>query len=68
MLLEFLYEALRSSHGICLQTNDVEHLRAKLYAARKASLDPDLDCLSFQPSPTDLHQLWITKKGAPNGP
>ena len=67
MLLEFLYEALRSTHGVCLQTDNVESLRAKLYAARKASLDPDLDVLSFQPSPTDPHQLWITKKGPANG-
>lgn len=63
MLLEFLYEALRSEHGICLQTSDVTSLRAKLYTVRKAALDPDLDCLSFQPSPTDPNQLWITKKG-----
>ena len=67
MLLEYLYAALRSPHGVCLQTDDVERLRAKLYACRKAALDPELDCLSILPSPTDPSQLWIIKKGTPDG-
>ena len=67
MFLEYLYAALRSPNGVCLQCSDIEWLRQKLYACRKAALDPELDCLSFQPSPNDPCQLWITKKGPANG-
>lgn len=64
--LEYLYDALRSPRGIVLRTNDVERLRAKLYATRKETLDPDLEVLSFIPSPTDPSELWLVRKGAPN--
>lgn len=60
-LLEILYEAYRSEHGLIIQTNDPERLRQKLYAERKK--DPDLACLGFRISPTQPEsQLFVVKK------
>lgn len=62
MLLELLYDALRSEVGVVVRTNNVERLRAKLYPLRKQ--DPDLAALSFVVSPVDPEgELWIVKKG-----
>jgi hypothetical protein len=60
MLLELLYDALRADIGVCVETNDPERLRMKLYAARKE--DPQLGVLSFIISPTNpTSDLWIIK-------
>jgi len=61
-MLHFLYQALNSPRGICLQVEgDIEHFRKKLYRERDKATDPDLATLSLQISPTDPTQLWITK-------
>lgn len=50
-LVELLYKALNSTHGILATTNDVERLRQKLYEARK--IDEELSVLILSPYPTD---------------
>lgn len=64
-MLEILYAALASPKGVVVKTNDVERLRAKLYAARREEHDEALNSLGFTPSPTSEDELWIVKKGAP---
>lgn len=68
--LELLYQAIAAKLGVVVETDAVELLRQKLYAARTASLDPALDNLSFIISPTNPQsELWIVKKvpDAPQG-
>lgn len=60
-LLQLLYEALRSHHGIVVATPDAEFLRQKLYPLRKK--EPEFDCLSFVISPMNNGDLWVLKKG-----
>lgn len=62
LTLSLLYEALSQTSGLVLQVSDVERARQKLYKLRADAKDPDLDCLSLVPSPTDKTQLWIVKK------
>jgi hypothetical protein len=67
-LLELLYRALRSEHGVavkCIPSPLV--VRQKLYAVRRAQNDPALSPLSFVEGPND--QLWIvkTRKDLPDG-
>lgn len=66
--LQYLYQALTSEEGICLQVDEGERKQAvqRLYAARREAKDPQLDILGFVMSPTDENQLWIMKK-KPNG-
>lgn len=63
-LIELLYEAIRAERGIKVQviSPSVELFRAKLYAARKDTLDPDLDALAFWISPVNPNTIWIGKK------
>jgi len=67
-VLELLYEALRAEVGIKVSviSPSVELFRAKLYAARKDSNDPDLDQLAFWISPLDPNVVWIGKKNGPH--
>jgi hypothetical protein len=61
-LIELLYAALNSEHGVVVATDDAVRLRSKLYPLRKS--DPDLACLSFTLSPTNPSgELWILKNG-----
>jgi len=63
--LELLYTALASEAGIVVQSDDPPRLRQKLYTARRESLDPSRDCLSFVESRTNpSEQLWIVKRPA----
>ena len=64
MSLEFLYQALSASHGICVRSDDVPALQQRLYKVRREACDPALDVLSLVPSPTDSTELWIVKKGS----
>lgn len=66
-MLEFLYQALSAPFGIVLRTNDVEKLRARLYAARKEAQDLDLDNLSLVPSPYSSSELWILRRAPKKG-
>lgn len=60
-LIEHLYRAMNSEFGVVVQTNNVERLRAKLYAERKK--DPDLAALSINISRTSPEtEIWIIKK------
>lgn len=62
-LSEFLYRALDSKFGIAILTSDVTTLRAKLYAARKAALNPAFEELAIKPSnslPDSV--LWIVRR------
>lgn len=60
-LLELLYRALHSAHGIVVETEDATRLKQQLYKARAS--DPDLACLSFLTSPFNPQgQIIILKK------
>jgi hypothetical protein len=60
-LIDFLYRALNSPHGIVVETSDPERLRQKLYAERKK--DPDLAVISINISRTQPEsQLWLVKR------
>lgn len=49
-LSHFLYAALNAKYGVIVRTDNVELLKAKLYAERKK--DPDLACISIATSRT----------------
>jgi len=59
-LLDLLYAAYHSELGICVETNDAERLRQKLYPMRKEN--PDFDPLAFVISPLNGIDLWIMKQ------
>lgn len=59
-LLEILYDALRAEVGVIVRTDDVGHLRQKLYQLQKE--EEELEQLSFVVSPTDPNsELWVIK-------
>lgn len=63
MYLELLYKALDSQFGIVVSTDDVERLRAKLYAERRAVQNPAFEDLVFKPSHANpTTELWIARK------
>jgi len=64
-MLEHLYNALASPFGIILECNDVRALRQRLYTERRAAQDPQLNLLSFVPSPFNPQQLWLVKRPEP---
>lgn len=61
-LLELWYAALRAEVGISIQTSDPKRLRERLYAARRAAEDEDLDTLFITLSPTSENSIWIMHK------
>ncbi len=61
-MIELLYTALASPHGIIVETSSVERLRRKLYAARRELNDEALEALSLVPSPTNECELWIVRR------
>lgn len=65
MLLEILYEALRSDHGIVVESNDPHRLRQQLYPLRQAHLD-EFESLTFIIDPFFPENLWVCKKENPN--
>ena len=60
-LKELMYDALRTSLGTVIQTEDPERLRQRLYPLRKDSAD--FEPLSFVISPINGMDLWIVNKG-----
>ena len=65
-LLELLYRALNSPHGIVIQTDDPVRTKQKLYAERLK--DSDLGCLSFLTSPFNpASEIVILKKEQTDG-
>jgi len=59
-LVELLYAAYHSEFGVCVETNDPERLRQKLYPLRKEN--PDFEPLAFIISPLNPSDLWIIKQ------
>lgn len=59
-LVEIMYSAVHSEVGICVETNDAERLRQKLYPLRKEN--PDFEPLAFVISPLNGIDLWIIKQ------
>lgn len=59
-LLELLYQALRETHGLRVQTPDLTRLRQKLYTIQKEN--PETAGLSFVQSPFSADELWIVKR------
>jgi hypothetical protein len=59
-LVELLYAAYHADLGICVETNDAERLRQKLYPLRKDN--PDFLPLAFVISPLNGIDLWIIKQ------
>jgi len=67
-MLELLYAALHSPHGVVVDTyGDFERVRQRLYNLRRETQDPDLAVLSFVASPADPTQLWIVKNDKAKG-
>jgi len=63
ILLDLLYRAHHSEHGIVVETSNVDALRQKLYKLRKT--DPDLEALILSPLPTSpATHLAIVKPNA----
>lgn len=60
--LTFLwYQALSSERGIELLCSNTEAARRKLYEARKATGDPELNKITISVSPFDHRKLWLKK-------
>ena len=59
-LIEHLYRAASTPHGIVVETTDVTQLRAKLYAIIRKH--PEFSNLSLVPSPINPLELWIINK------
>jgi hypothetical protein len=60
-LLEYWYLALRSQSGICIRVHggEIEKVRQKLYSARTAAMDPQLNAIQLSLSPTADDELWL---------
>jgi len=56
------YSALAAPYGIVVETDNPEALKARLYAARAESQDPDLANISIKTSPFNPSQLWLIKR------
>lgn len=60
-LIDALYYALMSPHGIVLRTTDFAKARAQLYTLRAELGDESLSILSFREGPNG--ELWIVRQG-----
>lgn len=64
-MIEFMYDALRSPHGIIVKSKSAERLRTKLYPLRKQ--DERFHELSFVLSPFNpTTELWIIRRVKPH--
>lgn len=60
LLLSFLFEALKSEHGVVIGDSHPITLRQRLYSVQRT--DPQFKELQFIISPTNPNgELWITK-------
>ena len=66
-LITLWYQAKAERRGLCLETDDLRLLTQRLYKARVEAMDPELEELILVNSPTTPGQLWIVKKGLPDG-
>lgn len=58
-MLEYWYDALRSTSGIAITVSDQEKAKRLLYAARKEAHDESLDAISIRVPPNNPDQLWL---------
>lgn len=65
-LLEMLYEATHSSHGIVIRSSNRDRLLHKLYALKRDNA-PDFELLDFKNSPISSLELWVVKR-SPDAP
>ncbi len=66
-LLEFLYQAFRSTSGIVLSTNKPEALAGRLRRLLKE--DPEFTALEIEVSKTaPQNEVWIKRKDTPDAP
>lgn len=65
--LDNWYMALHTPAGYCFRVDvgDPTIYIAKLYAARRDAMDPQLKSLSITRSPTDEREVWIVHRTAP---
>jgi len=64
-MVQLWYEAAAHEFGLRLvlaNPKDRESILGKLYAARKGTMDPNLDCLSIC-KPEGGKELWIVQQG-----
>lgn len=62
-LQALLYQGLAEPMGLlCQASPDLDTARQRLYAARRAAQDPDLDVLQFRASPFAEGNLVIVKE------
>lgn len=61
-MLELWYEALNSTYGIVVETDDFKLASTKLYRAREKANDPALMGLSIVRSPESPAHFWIVKR------
>ena len=68
-LLGYWYSALREPLGLRLRASGCtrEQLRAALYRSRVDAADTSLESLSIIFPPTELDEIWLIKREAPNG-
>lgn len=60
--LEFWYSAQSSPFGIVLESDNPQAAIQKLYGARRAAGDVDLQALSIIQSPVNPAHIWIVKR------
>lgn len=65
-IMNYWYMALSSPFGIELVCSDADATRTRLYAARRAAKDTDLDKISVCVSPFDPMKLWLVKRNPTN--
>jgi len=63
-VLEYWYQALESKFGIVIKTDSVSATLQRLYQARQASNDPELNKLHLRRSPVDPEAIWIVRNNA----
>lgn len=56
---ELLYLALSARYGIAIHADPVELTKQRLYTARRAMKDPNLDHVQIRSSPVE-NELWLT--------
>lgn len=65
-LIPLLYQAFGSRYGLALRVSDFTLAQQRLYAARRAAQDPDLELLQIRRpgsdhDPDSEHTLWLVK-------
>lgn len=61
-MIELLYQALASPHGVVVSTSDADRVRQRLYKLIRESADLSLRDLAILSSPTNPSDLWLVRK------